>query len=108
MSKQRIATVKATGDRYIVQRMSIGSDESSTRVFVWGEVTSYKTGRGYSDEERLATGASTKHADSKVFVRSAVDIEEVEVTGHFAQKLMAQAMRNLKNVRGVSSSRRVK
>lgn len=101
--KQRIATVKATGDRYIVQRMSIGSDDASTRVHVWGEVTSYKTGRGYTREERLATGASTRHADSKTFVRSAVDIAEVDVTGHVAEELMQQAAKNLKNVRGIST-----
>lgn len=95
--KQRIATVKATGDRYIVQRLSIGATDAQTRVHVWGEVVSMRTGKGYTDAERLATGASTKHATSKAFVRDAVDIAEVDVTGHVAQELLAQGARNMKS-----------
>jgi len=101
--KQRIATVKATGARYIVQRMSIGRTDAETRVHVWGEVTSYKTGLGHTREERLATGASTRHDGSKTFTKDAVTIEEVDVTGHVAEQLMQQAAKNLKNVRGIST-----
>lgn len=104
--RQRIATVKATGDKYIVQRMSIGKTEAESRVYVWGEVLSYKTGRGYTDAERLATGASTKHASSKAFTRDAVTIEEVDVTGHVAQALLVQGARNMQATRIVSSRRR--
>lgn len=100
MTKQRIATVKATGDRYIVQRLDIGE---KIVVRCWGEVTSYKTGLGRTHAERKATGASTKHAASKAFVRDAVDIAEVEVTGFVAEELLAQAARNMPNVRGTSS-----
>lgn len=106
MATQRIATVKATGDRYIVQRMSIGKTPAESRVYVWGEVTGMKTGRAYTDAERLATGASTTHAASKAFTRDAVDIAEVDVTGHVAQELLAQGARNMKATRIVSSRRR--
>lgn len=86
--------------------MAIGKTDEDTRVYVWGEVVSMKTGRGYTDEERLATGASTKHAESKAFVKSAVTIEEIDVTGHVAQALLAQGARNMKARTIVSSRRR--
>lgn len=101
--KQRIATVKATGDRYVVQRMAIGKSDADTFVHVWGEVMSYKTGAGRTREEQLATGASTKHGPGKKFLRAAVEIAEVELTGAVAEELLKQAARNLSNVRGISS-----
>lgn len=101
--KQRIATVKATGDRYIVQRLSIGATDAQTRVYVWGEVLSFKTGRGHTRVEQLATSASTKHGPSKAFTRDAVDIAEVDVTGNVAEELLKQATRNVSNVRGIQS-----
>lgn len=94
--------MKATGDRYIVQRMVIGKTDADSRVHVWGEVVSMRTGRGHTDEERLATGASTKHAESKAFTRDAVTIEEVDMTGHVAQALFVQGARNLKAARVVT------
>lgn len=102
--KQRIATVKATGDRYIVQRIGdIGTPRA--KVFVWGEVVSMRTGRGDTDAQRLATGASTKHAQGKAFAMDAVDIAEVDVTGHVAEQLLVQGARNMK-ARSIVSSRR--
>lgn len=101
--KQRIATVKATGDRYVVQRLAIGKTEADTYVHLWGEVMSYKTGRGYTREEQLATAASTTHGPGKKFLRAAVEIVEVELTGAVAEELLRQSTRNVAGVRGVSS-----
>lgn len=89
----RIATVKATGERYLVQRIGdIGTPKA--RVFTWGEVVSFQTGRGNTDAERFATKASTKHGPSKEFAMDAVTLEEIEVTGHVARSLISQMTRN--------------
>jgi hypothetical protein len=103
---QRVATVRATGDRYIVQRMTIGGNAAGSFVHCWGEVVGLKTGRGNTDAERLATGSRTTHQGSKTFVRDAVDIVEIDVTGHVARELFAQGIRNLKHTGRVLATRR--
>lgn len=105
MTKTRIATVKATGDRYLVQRMSIDTDPRLSRVYCWGEVMGMKTSAARTEAEALAKGASTTHAASKTFLRDAVDVVEIEVTGAVARELMQQTRRNVPGVVGVSSRR---
>lgn len=99
MAIQRIATVKATGDRYLVVRM----DLRTNKVYTWGEVYSFKTGRGHTRAEQFATGASTTHGPGKVFLRDAVELSEVDVTGAVAEELLAQTRRNDARVIGVQS-----
>lgn len=96
MAKMRIATVKATGDRYLVQRLEIPTSGEG-RCHVWGEVTGFHTARAATRDLAMARTASTKHQASKTFPRGAVDVsEEVEITGNLAQGLLDQAARNLK------------
>lgn len=73
MSKDRIATEKATGFRYRVQRIDLRADE----VWCWGEVLSRR-------------GAATKHGPSKSFPRSAVDVTETTWTEDLAKALFDQ------------------
>jgi hypothetical protein len=96
----RIAVVKATGDRYVVQQITFAQDPRESRVHVWGEVMSYRTGRAATREEALRTGASMTHAARKTFVRDAVDIIEVPHDGALARALFEQAHRNIKGLVG--------
>lgn len=87
----RIATVTATGDRYLVQAIDFRADV----VRCWGEVTSYKSARAHTREEALDKPASTKHAASKAWKREAVTVSEpVVVTARMAQELLEQSARN--------------
>lgn len=95
-TKMRIATVKSTGDIYLVQQMHVNSDPKLNRVHCWGEVVSYKTSRATTRAKSMELGASTKHSASKIFFRDAVEISEIVITGHVAQKLLDQAEKNLK------------
>ena len=63
----RLATVKATGSRYVVSRLVIASPRQAGRVFCWGEVTA-------------VNGRSMQHGASKTFASEAVVVAEVERT----------------------------
>lgn len=101
----RIATVKATGDRYLVQQITIPRDGAEGRVHCWGEVIATKSSLARTREEALDQSCSTRHAGTKQFLRSAVDVsDEVVVTTRLGHELLAQARRNMSNVTGVSQS----
>ncbi len=71
----RVATVKATGRRYVVQQMSFGKTDADHRVHTWGEVLSFTPSR--------ATGlicGTTKYDGTKKFAMNAVTVEEVAPT----------------------------
>lgn len=100
----RIATVKATGDRYLIQKLDIPRTGEG-RVHCWGEVVGFKTSARSSRTECLSAPASTRHAASRTFVRSAVDVsEDVVVTGSLAAELIQQMQRNSAQPTTVSSS----
>ena len=82
MSDVRIATVKATGERFIVQRLYIAADAKDSKCFTWGQLTSYK-------------GLASKHAPSKTFLLSAVEIKEVRKTPALLAELMEQHVKDL-------------
>lgn len=73
MAKIRIATVKATGKKYIVQQWFGG------KVHCWGELVSYK-------------GLSTKHGESKSFLEDFVTLETVDQNQSLVESLFAQAV----------------
>lgn len=79
----RIATHNATGSRYLVQQISMGKTPAEDRVHCWGEVASVK-------------GLSSRHEESKSFLRSEVTVTEVEKTFPLLQALWHQNIRNLK------------
>lgn len=76
--------------RYVVQRISFAKNPTESRVFVWGEVVSFKTLPARTREEALTKGASTTHRGSKVFQFDAVTVEEVDLTGAVARELFEQ------------------
>ena len=78
--KVQIATCNATGSRYLVQQMTIGKTPADDRVHCWGEVMSAK-------------GLSSKHEASKVFLRSAVTVSEVDKTFALLEGLWRQNLR---------------
>ncbi len=80
---KRIATVKATGDRYIVQQL----DMRTGKVHCWGELTAYR-------------GLSTKHGPSITFDRADVDVAESMWTQVLVNVLFAQAQRNADAMHG--------
>ncbi|MGD9749435.1 MAG: hypothetical protein AB7W59_00405 [Acidimicrobiia bacterium] len=71
----RIATVKATGARYIVQSLDFKSD----LAFCWGEVV-------------WVQGTRTKHEESKRFPLAEVEIATVERTPALCVELFEQAV----------------
>jgi hypothetical protein len=76
MATIRIATVKATGKRYVVQQVIFAGDKS--KVLCWGEVAGHN-------------GARTTHdAEGKKFLLSAVEIAEVEKTPALCAALFQQ------------------
>jgi len=77
--KQRIATVKATGDRYMVDRL----DFEQNLVRCWGEVSEAWTDR-------------TGHQGKKKFPMDEVEVSEVEITSELKKELFAQYVRSLK------------
>lgn len=100
----RIATVKATGDRYLVQRLDLPVG-GVAKVHCWGEVVGFKTAARRSRDEALTAPAKTTHAPSKTFLRDAVEIgEDVTVTGTVAAELMRQMQRNTPRPVAVRSS----
>lgn len=79
----RIATVTATGNRYIVQQLSLGKTPEGDRVHCWGEVVSIK-------------GLSTKHSASKTFPRGEVEIAELPSSFSLLEDLWHQNIRELR------------
>lgn len=84
VAKTRIATVKATGKRYVVQSLELPKDpRHAKKAHCWGEVVSYK-------------GGSAKHGESKHFLLDAVDITEVERTPALLRALWDQGIESLR------------
>jgi hypothetical protein len=84
MATTRIATVKATGRRYVVERIAFARKPwEADKVFCWGDVESYfrKGGAARAVHEK----------DGKSFARADVDIAEVEVTDALYRGLLAQS-----------------
>jgi hypothetical protein len=80
--KVRIATVKQTGRKYLVQQIDFQAKPEPI-VRCWGEVESAKaTSNG---------GGSSRHGESKAFVKSAVEITEVEKTWDLIDELWQQS-----------------
>lgn len=80
----RIATVTATGARYVVQQISIPKRGEVGRVHCWGEVTSFSARTG------------TKHAGSKAFLASAVTVVEVPFSAKLMEELFDQYITSLR------------
>lgn len=96
----RLATVKATGRRYVVQQLDIPRDTTQpTIVRCWGDVVGYKGTTARPGQDPAELGASTTHAKSIAFTRDAVDIAEVKMTGRLAHELFRQthAVRGLRD-----------
>lgn len=90
---KRIATVKATGKKYLVQQVSFGTP---AKVHVWGEVIRSK-------------GLGTTHETPKAFLLDAVEIAEVPWTHALVAELFKQgcdAKREAGHVLTVSRSGR--
>ena len=75
----RIATVKATGRRFVVDRVDLPRDGSPATVFCFGEITQAREARN--------GGASFTYRGFKKFLRDAVDIAEVVFTWQFCREL---------------------
>lgn len=80
MNAVRIATVKATGKRYVVQRIESWGDE---KVFCWGECVSFR-------------GLSAKFETGRAFLPGAVDVAEVDRTADLLASLVAQRIAGLR------------
>lgn len=84
MTKVRVATVKATDDRYLVLRLYLPRDANEpAKVYCWGEVTKAK-------------GLRTTHGPSKTYLRSEVEVDEVEKTEELVHRLWMQYVRKLR------------
>lgn len=79
MPQIRIATVKATGRRYIVQQIDFSRTPT---VHCWGEVTAVSSGR------RQVQG----HDDSLSFPREAVEVAAVKDTAELRNSLTRQGV----------------
>jgi hypothetical protein len=91
----RIATVNATGRKYIVQQ------RNSDKVYCWGEVNRL-TWRGIHVERAT-------HDKSKVFLESAVTVSEVPGTLEFYKSLWnqyVQVMDEAGRLKGISRTGR--
>jgi hypothetical protein len=75
MKDIRIAKVKATGARYVVQRLDFGK---APKALVWGEVVAMR-------------GTQTKHAGSKQFALSEVEVVNATKTETLVAELFQQA-----------------
>ena len=84
MEKTRIATVKATGKRYIVDQL----DFRANKAHVWGEVTSV-TAKG--------AALQTRHDGRKAFLLDAVTIAEVDRTQELLRGLFDQGTQGLRD-----------
>ena len=74
MSLVRIATVTATGHKYIIQQIEFSK---TPKVHCWGEVCGLKN-------------LSATHEGSKTFLKSEVTISEVERTQYLMNTLFQQ------------------
>ena len=86
----RLATVKATGDRYVVIHFNIRAG----KVTCMGECISFRTTRQHTLEAQLANGASTKHEARKTFAIADVTLAASSMTGRLAKELLEQTKRN--------------
>lgn len=77
----RIATVRATGSRYVVQQV----DFKTNTVYCWGEVTAVKR------------GTAATHDASKKFPLAEVTLSEVKRTNAFLIELFEQAVEERKS-----------
>lgn len=94
MSKTiRIATVKATGVRYIVQQLSIPKPGEVGRVHCWGEVVAHR-------------GGETRHSGNKTFLADAVTVTEVAKTHALVEGLFQQHIAGLRSKGNVVTSNR--
>lgn len=81
----RVATVKATGRKYIVQSLDMPRSragdiiDEQIKVYCWGEVIRYR-------------GLESKHQGIKCFLRSGVDIAEVPKTEWLLKELFIQML----------------
>lgn len=82
MTTIRLATVKATGKRYVVQQMDLR--RATPVVHCWGEVSSFRL------------PGTTKHRGSKTFILEAVDVTEVERTAELLTALWHQGLEALR------------
>ena len=80
----RIATVKATGKRYILKQLNF----QAGKAYVWGELKSYA-------HNGIRT-TSQVHFDSKVFLIDAVEIAVVEQTKDLLAELWSQMVDSLR------------
>lgn len=80
----RVATVTATGRRYVVQQISFGKTDADHRVHVWGEVLAFTANHA----TKLAT--NRKYDTAKKFVLSAVKVVDVEPTVVLFNALLEQ------------------
>lgn len=81
MTTVRLARVKATGKRYVVQQISFGEAEST--VHCWGDVVSFK-------------GLSAKHEAAVKFPLSEVEILKERRTAGLLRELVSQHIRSLR------------
>lgn len=87
----RLATVKATGRRYVVQQLTVPTILGQpTIVRCWGEVVGYKGTVAKPGQDPAELGASTSHSTSVAFTRDAVDITDVKMTGTLTHELFRQ------------------
>lgn len=75
MKSVRVATVKATGSRYVVQQV----DFRAEKVHCWGEVMFASSTKG------------TKHEGAKFFLLNEVDINEVPFDQKLKDELFEQS-----------------
>ena len=73
----RVATVIATGERFLVQTLSIGATPEQSRCNCWGHVTSFK-------------GLSSKHEKSRTFRLDAVKVENISKSPALLGELLKQ------------------
>jgi hypothetical protein len=79
----RVATVIATGERFLVQTLSIGATPEQSRCHCWGQLTSFK-------------GLSSKHEKSRSFRLDAVKIENVRKSPALLDELLRQHIDSLR------------
>lgn len=90
MSKVRIATVNATGCKYIIQQIEFSK---TPKVHCWGEVC-------------RTEGSRTSHEASKSFLKSEVTITEVDKTPVLVASLFQQNVRLRREAGHVLTGRR--
>ena len=79
----RVATVIATGERFLVQTLFIGATPDQSRCNCWGHVTSFK-------------GLASKHEKSRTFRLDAVKVDNVAKTPQLLGELLKQHIEYLR------------